>query len=253
MATMEDPDLPPSFPMPGSAQIASGSNRANNASSPSSESNPSFTVSGPSKKASSSHSSSAALRSVLDSPPSTLSKKTNSTSSGSSLMPPPGTSSSSRPPPSSSSSLMPPPSTSRLTAPAGVGGAPSPQTLIPGETTSKRKKVVLAPGRSPLDWARVKASNNPMVLREGLPHPGAIGKIPLSEVKKHKNRESAWTVLNGMVYNMTPYLEFHPGGEKELMRVAGRDGTRLFMLTHSWVNIDAMIDGCCLGMCAMDQ
>lgn len=27
---------------------------------------------------------------------------------------------------------------------------------------------------------------------------------------------------------MTPYLPFHPGGEKELMRVAGRDGTKLF-------------------------
>lgn len=56
-----------------------------------------------------------------------------------------------------------------------------------------------------------------------------------------------------MVYNITPYLEYHPGGEKELLRAAGRDGTKLFMLTHSWVNIDAMIDACCLGMVAMDQ
>lgn len=31
-----------------------------------------------------------------------------------------------------------------------------------------------------------------------------------------------------MVYNITPYLPFHPGGEEDLMRVAGRDGTRLF-------------------------
>lgn len=50
----------------------------------------------------------------------------------------------------------------------------------------------------------------------------------MSEVKKHTTRESCWSVFNGMVYNLTPYLEFHPGGEKEVMRVAGRDGTRLF-------------------------
>ncbi len=31
-----------------------------------------------------------------------------------------------------------------------------------------------------------------------------------------------------MVYNITPYLEFHPGGEDELMRGAGIDGTKLF-------------------------
>ena len=32
----------------------------------------------------------------------------------------------------------------------------------------------------------------------------------------------------GRVYNVTPYMEFHPGGEDELMRGAGKDGTSLF-------------------------
>ena len=47
-------------------------------------------------------------------------------------------------------------------------------------------------------------------------------------LKQHNTRQDAWTVINGKVYNVTPYLAFHPGGEKELMRVAGRDGTKLF-------------------------
>lgn len=32
----------------------------------------------------------------------------------------------------------------------------------------------------------------------------------------------------GRVYNVTPYLEYHPGGIPELMRGVGRDATDLF-------------------------
>ena len=32
----------------------------------------------------------------------------------------------------------------------------------------------------------------------------------------------------GKVYNITPYLEYHPGGIPEIMKGAGKDGTQLF-------------------------
>ncbi|KIO20438.1 hypothetical protein M407DRAFT_81575, partial [Tulasnella calospora MUT 4182] len=72
-------------------------------------------------------------------------------------------------------------------------------------------------------------------------------RITPSELKLHNTREDAWSAFGGKVYNITPYLPYHPGGEKELMRVAGRDGTKLFALTHSWVNLDYMLDGCMVG------
>jgi len=53
-------------------------------------------------------------------------------------------------------------------------------------------------------------------------------RIPPSVLKQHNKRDDAWSAFNGKVYNITPYLAFHPGGERELMRVAGRDGTKLF-------------------------
>jgi len=53
-------------------------------------------------------------------------------------------------------------------------------------------------------------------------------RIPPSILKQHNKRDDTWTAINGKVYNITAYLPFHPGGEKELMRVAGRDGTKLF-------------------------
>lgn len=60
--------------------------------------------------------------------------------------------------------------------------------------------------------------------------------------------KDAWTVLGGKVYNITPYLPYHPGGEPELMKCAGRDGTRLFGEVHPWVNWEGMLEGCMVGI-----
>ncbi|KAF8501530.1 cytochrome b5 [Russula emetica] len=132
------------------------------------------------------------------------------------------------PAPSSSSSLMPPPSTTK------------PPTQL--SKSKKREKVVLAPGHSPLDWAVLKSSGTD--LRSGMT---SLARIPPSMLRLHNKRDDAWAAFNGKVYNITPYLDFHPGGEKELMRVAGRDGTKLFSLTHAWVNVDFMLDSCLVG------
>jgi len=72
-------------------------------------------------------------------------------------------------------------------------------------------------------------------------------RIPPSVLKQHRSKADAWSAFNGKVYNITPYLSFHPGGERELMRVAGRDGTELFAKTHAWVNADYMLDSCLVG------
>lgn len=59
----------------------------------------------------------------------------------------------------------------------------------------------------------------------GLSH---LQRITPEELKKHNKPDDAWSAFQGKVYNLTPYLRYHPGGVDELMRVAGRDGTRLF-------------------------
>lgn len=50
------------------------------------------------------------------------------------------------------------------------------------------------------------------------------------------------------MYNITPYKEFHPGGVPELMRCAGKDGTRMFGEVHPWVNWEGMLEGCLVGV-----
>lgn len=49
-------------------------------------------------------------------------------------------------------------------------------------------------------------------------------RITPSELAKHKSREDCWQAYGGKVYNVTPFLKYHPGGIPELMRANGRDG-----------------------------
>ncbi|KAG6830860.1 hypothetical protein H0H92_014225 [Tricholoma furcatifolium] len=167
------------------------------------------------------------------------------------------------------SELMPPPPLPRLAqripgvdTSARSTNASSSLTVL--QTTekpakpSKNRKVVLAPGHSPLDWAQLKSSGTDL---RGV---DTLMRIPPSVLKQHNKRDDAWSAFYGKVYNITPYLAFHPGGERELMRVAGRDGTKLFgayhsiflslpnvdlvpASTHAWVSAEMMLDACLVG------
>lgn len=65
-------------------------------------------------------------------------------------------------------------------------------------------------------------------------------------------RRRAPRPLASQVYNLTPYMKFHPGGEKMLMAVAGKDGTAMFNKYHPWVNIEFLMTACFLGLLTQD-
>lgn len=48
--------------------------------------------------------------------------------------------------------------------------------------------------------------------------------------------DSILLLFVGRVYNITPYLEYHPGGIPELMQAAGKDGTHLFDEVEEIIN-----------------
>lgn len=54
----------------------------------------------------------------------------------------------------------------------------------------------------------------------------------MDEVKEHNSQDSAWIVIKGDVYDVTPWLDDHPGGSKILIKNAGKDATDKFMNFH---------------------
>lgn len=96
-----------------------------------------------------------------------------------------------------------------------------------------------------MDW--IKLTKEKAIDLNGLAGAPFRKDIPLSEVKLHSTPDDAWTVIHSKVYNMTPYMSFHPGGVDHLMKVAGKDGTALFSKYHPWVNIDFMLQRCMIG------
>lgn len=50
----------------------------------------------------------------------------------------------------------------------------------------------------------------------------------IQEVQKHNSTDDLWIVYNGQVYDVTSYLDEHPGGEEVIADCAGTDATEAF-------------------------
>lgn len=57
------------------------------------------------------------------------------------------------------------------------------------------------------------------------------------EVMKHNREDDCWTVYQGKIYDVTDYLDYHPGGKHRLMLGAGNNCEPFVLKYHPWVNI----------------
>ncbi|KAK4800802.1 hypothetical protein SAY86_022217 [Trapa natans] len=47
----------------------------------------------------------------------------------------------------------------------------------------------------------------------------------LAEVSKHSSLKDCWLVIEGKIYDVTGFMEDHPGGEEVLLSSTGKDAT----------------------------
>ncbi|KAI9093736.1 cytochrome b5-like Heme/Steroid binding domain-containing protein [Phlyctochytrium arcticum] len=52
------------------------------------------------------------------------------------------------------------------------------------------------------------------------------------QVASHKQDSDAWVIVHGKVYDVTQFLDSHPGGKKVLLKNCGKDATKQFDQFH---------------------
>ncbi len=54
----------------------------------------------------------------------------------------------------------------------------------------------------------------------------------MTEVASHKDANSCWTTINGNVYDVTSWIDQHPGGSQAILSLCGIDGSAAFNGQH---------------------
>ncbi|CAK69152.1 unnamed protein product (macronuclear) [Paramecium tetraurelia] len=68
-------------------------------------------------------------------------------------------------------------------------------------------------------------------------------KLPIIfKVQQHNTQKDAWIVLQDNIYDVSYYIEKHPGGREQILRGVGKDATFLFLQHHPWVNFHYILE-----------
>jgi len=49
-----------------------------------------------------------------------------------------------------------------------------------------------------------------------------------AQVQEHNNKSSVWVLIHNDIYDVTPFLNEHPGGEEVLIEQAGKEASEAF-------------------------
>ncbi|XP_078180121.1 cytochrome b5 [Carex rostrata] len=58
--------------------------------------------------------------------------------------------------------------------------------------------------------------------------PTIVKLYSMKEVAEHNSADDCWIVVNGKVYDVTSYLDDHPGGADVMIETTGKDATEEF-------------------------
>ncbi len=66
------------------------------------------------------------------------------------------------------------------------------------------------------------------------PAPTSSGEktYTMADVSAHATAASCWSIINGNVYDLTSWIGKHPGGEKAITQLCGKDGSAEFNGQH---------------------
>jgi cytochrome b involved in lipid metabolism len=64
-------------------------------------------------------------------------------------------------------------------------------------------------------------------------NPAGTINLSNSEIKTHNLKSDCWSIVNSNVYNLTTYVQSHPGGASVIANICGKDGSKAFVNQHN--------------------
>lgn len=60
----------------------------------------------------------------------------------------------------------------------------------------------------------------------------AAGTYTMAQIATHNSASSCYSAVNGGVYDLTPWIKQHPGGQQAILVICGKDGSAMFNAQH---------------------
>lgn len=98
-------------------------------------------------------------------------------------------------------------------------------------TTTPSTITIKPPVTTPVVKPVPKPAPTPTPTPSPAPTP-APGTYTMAQVSQHSSGSSCWTVVDNTVYDVTPFINQHPGGSGAIISLCGIDGSSAFTEQH---------------------
>lgn len=116
--------------------------------------------------------------------------------------------------------------------------APSVDQEVPGKTpTSTQSKPPVRPQVDSTPSASTAPTNTtsgsaPKPVEEAPKSEPTPNTYTLAQVQSANSKENCWSIVSGNVYNLTAWIDQHPGGSRAILNMCGKDATDAFVKQH---------------------
>ena len=93
-------------------------------------------------------------------------------------------------------------------------------------------EVLRGPAPAPTPAASAKPAPTPAASASPTPEVTTASAYTMAKVKENNSATSCWSVINGKVYDLTKWINSHPGGSSAIKGLCGIDGTSSFTAQH---------------------
>ncbi|XP_069549576.1 cytochrome b5 type B [Brachyistius frenatus] len=98
-----------------------------------------------------------------------------------------------------------------------------------------------------------RPADDSLVEENGKTADGGIKYYTLEEIQLHNMSNDTWLIIHDKIYDVTSFLEEHPGGEEVLLEQAGADATESFEDVGHSTDAREMLQQYYLGELHMDD